>query len=129
MFIRYISRLFTFGGLDGPLAASRATAYAALVPPPKDEEDWQKQRNFIIELSKWENANNSVLIEKARIDILKANGGVPPKVLDPFGGGGSIPLEALRLGCETYSNDYNPVAVILQKLYTSVSTKIRASAK
>ena len=62
-----------------PLAASRATAYAALVPPPKDDEEWQKQRNFIIELSKWENSNNPVLIEKARADILKANGGVPLK--------------------------------------------------
>jgi len=55
------------------------------------------------------------MIEKARKEILEANGGVPPKVLDPFGGGGSIPLEALRLGCETYSNDYNPVAVLIQK--------------
>ena len=36
-------------------------------------------------------------------------------MLDPFGGGGAIPLEALRLGCETYSNDYNPVAVLIQK--------------
>jgi adenine-specific DNA methylase len=98
-----------------PLAASRATAYAALVPPPNDDEEWQKQRNFIIELSKWENSNNPALLEKARADILKANGGIPPKVLDPFGGGGSIPLEALRLGCETYSNDYNPVAVLIQK--------------
>ena len=42
---------------------------------------------------------------------MKANGGKPQKVLDPFGGGGAIPLEALRLGCETYSNDYDPVAV------------------
>ena len=98
-----------------PLAASRATAYAALVPPPKNEEEWQRQRDFIIELSKWVNLNNSKFIEKARTDILKANGGVPPKVLDPFGGGGSIPLEAVRLGCETYSNDYNPVAVLIQK--------------
>jgi putative DNA methylase len=40
---------------------------------------------------------------------------VPPKVLDPFGGGGAIPLEALRLGCETYSSDLNPVAVLIQK--------------
>jgi len=55
------------------------------------------------------------MIEQARKEILEANGGTPPKVLDPFGGGGSIPLEALRLGCETYSNDYNPVAVLIQK--------------
>jgi len=51
----------------------------------------------------------------ARKEILKAYGGRPPKVLDPFGGGGAIPLEALRLGCETYSNDYNPAAVLIQK--------------
>ena len=55
------------------------------------------------------------MIERARKKILKAYGGKAPKVLDPFGGGGSIPLECLRLGCETYSNDLNPVAVLIQK--------------
>src|SRR3989304_1283661 len=98
-----------------PLASSRATAYAALIPPPKDTEDWNKTRNFIAEFSKWENSLNQTMIQKARADILKANGGKPPRVLDPFGGGGAIPLEALRLGCETYSNDLNPVAVLIQK--------------
>jgi len=47
--------------------------------------------------------------------FLKANGGKPPKVLDPFAGGGAIPLEALRLGCETYASDLNPVAVLILK--------------
>ena len=118
-----------------PLAASRATAYAALVPPPEDIDEWQKQRDFIIELSKWGNSNNQVLLEKARRDILKAHaerlseelgenitvediesGKYPrPRVLDPFAGGGSYPLEALRLGCEAYANDYNPVAVLIEK--------------
>jgi len=98
-----------------PLASSRSTAYAALIPPPKDTEDWNKTRNFIAEFSKWENSLNQTMIQKARADILKANGGKPPRVLDPFGGGGAIPLEALRLGCETYSNDLNPVAVLIQK--------------
>ncbi len=98
-----------------PLAASRATAYAALTPAPKTPDEWNAKRNFITELCKWENSNNQQLLEKARKDILEANGGVPPKVLDSFAGGGSIPLEALRLGCETYSNDYNPVAVLIQK--------------
>ncbi len=98
-----------------PLASSRATAYAALVPEPKDVDDLNARRNFIIELSKWENSNNRELLDKARKDILKANDGQPPKVLDPFGGGGSIPLEALRLGCETYTGDLNPVAVLIQK--------------
>ena len=46
---------------------------------------------------------------------MDAHDGQSPKVLDPFGGGGSIPLEAQRLGCETYSCDLNPVAVLIQK--------------
>ncbi len=98
-----------------PLAASRATAYAALSPTPKDIEEWDRRRKFIIELCQWENSNNQPLLEKARQEILAANGGVPPKVLDPFSGGGSYPLEALRLGCEAYANDYNPVAVLIEK--------------
>ena len=98
-----------------PLAASRATAYAALIPLSKDTDEWSRKREFIINLSKWENSLNSHLIKKAQRDILEANDGIPPKVLDPFGGGGAIPLEALRLGCETYSNDLNPVAVLIQK--------------
>lgn len=98
-----------------PLASSRSTAYTALTPPPESTDVWSRKRDFIVNLSKWENALNPHFIEQARQDILNANGGVPPKVLDPFGGGGSIPLEALRLGCETYSNDLNPVAVLIQK--------------
>lgn len=98
-----------------PLAASRATAYAALTPAPKDAEEWQKKRDFIVQLSQWENSNNQSLLERARREILEANGGVPPKVLDPFSGGGSYPLEAMRLGCDSYANDYNPVAVLVEK--------------
>ena len=98
-----------------PLASSRATNYAALIPAADDIDEWNKKRQFIIDFSKWENSLNQTMIDRARKDILKANGGKPPKVLDPFGGGGAIPLEALRLGCETYSNDLNPVAVLIQK--------------
>jgi putative DNA methylase len=98
-----------------PLAASRATAYAALTPYPKTEEERENKKRFIIDLCQWENSNNQTLLERARSDILEANGGVPPKILDPFAGGGSYPLEALRLGCETYANDYNPVAVLIEK--------------
>ncbi len=106
-----------------PLASSRATSYAALIPASKGLPlsvakgivEWNKKREFIISLSKWENSLNQSLIERARRDILEANGGKPPKVLDPFAGGGAIPLEALRLGCETYASDYNPVAVLILK--------------
>ena len=98
-----------------PLASSRATAYAALVPSSRDTDEWNRKRNFIINFSKWENSLNVHLAERAHKEILEANDGTPPKVFDPFGGGGSIPLEALRLGCDTYSNDLNPVAVLIQK--------------
>ncbi|MDK2782005.1 MAG: putative methylase, partial [Archaeoglobi archaeon] len=97
-----------------PLASSRATAYAALIPATEDIEKAEKVKQFISELSKWENSLNPTYIEKAREDIRKVLG-YTPKVLDPFAGGGAIPLEALRLGCETYASDYNPVAVLILK--------------
>jgi len=97
-----------------PLASSRATAYAALIPVPDSIEEIEKKKNFIAELCKWENSLNPAYIEKARKDIKEALG-YTPRVLDPFAGGGAIPLEALRLGCETYASDYNPVAVLILK--------------
>ena len=80
-----------------PLAASRATAYAALTGMPEDPLEWQKKRDFIIELSKWENSNNPQLLERARKEILDANNARPPKVIDPFSGGGSYPLKLYAL--------------------------------
>ena len=98
-----------------PLASSRATNYAALIPASESPEEWDKTRQFIIELAKWENSLNPRIIEKARKDILSLNGGKAPRILDPFAGGGSIPLEALRLGCEVHAIEYNPVAVLVLK--------------
>ena len=112
-----------------PLGPTRATTYAALVDnpsvsPQKKDNDalltnnvipHPSKHSFISELSRWENALNPLWIDQARRDILDSNNGKPPKVLDPFGGGGSIPLETLRLGCETHSCDLNPVSVLIQK--------------
>ena len=98
-----------------PLAASRSTIYASLVDPPENTDEWGAKSGMVADLSPWECTKDSRLIEKARAEILAANNGRRPKVLDPFGGGGSIPLEALRLGCETYSGDINPVAILIQK--------------
>lgn len=98
-----------------PLAASRATAYAALVPAPESEEDRLRQLQVVAELAEWESASNAALLERVREAISKAHGNRTPRVLDCFAGGGAIPLEALRLGCETYALDYNPVAVLLLK--------------
>jgi adenine-specific DNA methylase len=77
--------------------------------------EWNTKKQFIEDLAKYENSLNKIIIEKARKDILQANNGEILKVLDPFSGGGSIPLECLRLGMETYANDYNPVAVLILK--------------
>ncbi len=98
-----------------PLAASRATTYAALIPAPKDDSEYEEKKRFIIELSKWENSLNPEIINRARKDILEASSGKTLRVLDPFAGGGSIPLECLRLGLETYAGEYNPVAVLILK--------------
>ena len=101
-----------------PLAVCRAVIYASLVPAPKDEKERKEQHEFIIKLVNWDTLNpkhpDHWVIGEAKRRILEANGGVPPKVLDPFAGGGSIPLEAQRLGCETYASDLNPLAHIIE---------------
>ena len=98
-----------------PLASSRATAYAALIPSSKNVEEWNNKKKFIESLSKWENILNKNIINRATKDISNYFEGVVPKVLDPFSGGGAIPLESMRLGCDTYASDYNPVAVLIEK--------------
>ncbi|MDI6714411.1 MAG: DUF1156 domain-containing protein [Thermodesulfovibrio sp.] len=98
-----------------PLASSRATAYASLIPFINEPDEWNKKRNFIIELAKWENSLNLNIINKAREDILHYSNNKILRVLDPFSGGGSIPLECLRLGMEVHATEYNPVAVFILK--------------
>lgn len=107
-----------------PLAACRAAIFAALVPQPDDPGEAAKLQKFIAELSNWDNSIDNVsatrtkeahhYIRDARQYIHDAFGGRAPRVLDPFAGGGAIPLEALRLGCETHALDLNPVAHIIQ---------------
>jgi adenine-specific DNA methylase len=86
-------------------------------------EDTPRNRclEFIKHLVKWENSNNPEYIEPARKLIAAAHKflhpdaqGEAPKVLDPFAGGGAIPLEALRLGCEAHAVDLNPVAHLIE---------------
>jgi hypothetical protein len=68
-----------------PLASSRTTNYAALVPAPDNIDEWNKKRQFIIDFSKWENSLNPALIEWARKDILEANGGKARKLAQSCG--------------------------------------------
>jgi putative DNA methylase len=94
-----------------PLAAARAAVYAALVPAPRDL-DSEKLDAFFKALCAWGGPESA--IRQARKEILAANRGAPPKVLDMFAGGGAIPLEATRLGCETTALELNPVAHLIE---------------
>ncbi len=98
-----------------PLASSRTTAYASLIKKSETNEERRSKKNFIIELGKWKNISNKNIIRRAKEDIFDNFSNQPPRILDPFAGGGSIPLEALRLGCDVYASDYNPVAVLIEK--------------
>ncbi|GIU94956.1 MAG: hypothetical protein KatS3mg012_1413 [Gaiellaceae bacterium] len=117
-----------------PLAACRAVLFASIVDDPSSrpdlfpteaEQEAERQRLFrlIEELVKWENTTNETVLEAAREEIRKATGGNPPPVLDPFCGGGSIPLEAQRLGLEAHASDLNPVAVLITKALIEIPPK------
>jgi len=78
--------------------------------------------DFIADFSNWDNSTDQRYLETARALTHSAHvalGGAPgtrPLVVDPFAGGGSIPLEALRVGADAFASDLNPVAVLLNKV-------------
>ena len=117
-----------------PLAACRAVLFAQLVDDPSahpdqfpteaDQEVERKRLFDIIErLVEWENINDEALLKEAHDEILKSTDGNPPAILDPFAGGGSIPLEAQRLGLEAHASDLNPVAVLINKALIEIPSK------
>ena len=71
---------------------------------------------FIADFANWDKAANSAYLETSRALVRAAHGEEPPLVVDPFAGGGSIPLEALRVGCEAFASDLNPVACLILKV-------------
>jgi putative DNA methylase len=123
-----------------PLAACRAVLFASLVDDPSSRPDLypteeaqnlRREELFAIirELVKWDNvsggknATDPDIVAKAHKEIIDATGGNPPPVLDPFCGGGSIPLEAQRLGLEAHGSDLNPVAVLITKALIEIPPK------
>ena len=117
-----------------PLAACRAVLFAQLVDDPsshpdkfptEEAQERERKRLFgIIEnLVKWENSSNDAVLAAARKEIEDSCNGNPPPILDPFAGGGSIPLEAQRLGLEAYASDLNPVAVLINKALIEIPPK------
>lgn len=117
-----------------PLAAARAVLFAQLVDDPSarpdefpTEELQRKERErlhgLIERLVVWENVRDQRLLGEARAEILKSTDGHPPAILDPFAGGGTIPLEAQRLGLEAHASDLNPVAVLINKALIEIPPK------
>ncbi|WP_343233219.1 DUF1156 domain-containing protein [Miltoncostaea oceani] len=117
-----------------PLAAARAVLFAQLVDDPSSlpeqfptEESQRVERarlhKLIERLATWENTRDQTLMAEAHAEILRSTGGNPPPILDPFAGGGSIPLEAQRLGLEAHASDLNPVAVLINKALIEIPPK------
>lgn len=135
-----------------PLAAARAVIFAQMVDDPSSfpdlfpterKQDKERERLFRIieDLVKWENTTNETVLEKARAEIWASwrracaeNADHPrakelfdrarlPAFHDPFAGGGTLPLEAQRLGLESYASDLNPVAVLINKAMIEIPPK------
>lgn len=133
-----------------PLAACRAVLWSSLVDDPsgymptEEAANDERERLFRIleKLIKWDNSNNEEILDEARLEIARSVArdlGVDmpvgkaaireflatkaPPVLDPFAGGGSIPLEAQRLGLRAYASDLNPVAVLINKALIEIPPK------
>ena len=140
-----------------PLAAARAVIFAQMVDDPSSNPDLfpteraqekERQRLFTIieQLVRWENTTNEAVLQRAREEIWQSwrracaenadhprakelfNRHVLPVFHDPFAGGGSLPLEARRLGLDAYASDLNPVAVLINKAMIEIPSKFAGSA-
>jgi putative DNA methylase len=98
-----------------PLAMSRAVVFGTLLPDPGDDAKRKEILDLVAEASSFEASTNPSRINPLRKLLAEAYPDGPPKVLDCFAGGGAIPLEALRLGCDTTAVDLNPVAHLIEK--------------
>jgi putative DNA methylase len=115
-----------------PLVACRAAVYGALVPALGGKEAAKEAADFVADLCKYPGPRRTVTEaqrhilqahaqrlsaergELVTVEDIEAGRAPRPRVLDMFAGGGAIPLEALRLGCEAYALDLNPVAHLIE---------------
>ncbi len=140
-----------------PLAAARAVIFAQMVDDPSScpdlfptekaqEKERQRLFRIIEDLVEWENTTNETVLDRARAEIWQSwrracadNAAHPrakelfdrhklPAFHDPFAGGGSLPLEAQRLGLESYASDLNPVAVLICKAMIEIPPKFAGRA-
>lgn len=131
-----------------PLATARAVLFAQLVDDPSAREDEfrteaeqrgetdadayvaaqiqsERERLFdlITRMVDWDNLGDERLFDAVRAEIDRSTNGNPPAIVDPFAGGGTIPLEAQRLGLEAHASDLNPVAVLINKALIEIPPK------
>ena len=136
-----------------PTATSRAVLFSQLVDDPSEryEEfleaaraegeadpesaaeravEAERRRLFILitRMVNWDNIGDEHLMREVREEIRRSTGEEPPAVLDPFAGGGSIPLEAQRLGLEAHASDLNPVAVLINKALIEIPPRFAGRA-
>lgn len=136
-----------------PLATARAVLFAQLVDDPSENaEEYLKEAQgraetnldgyverriaaerarlfgLIERMVDWDNLNDDVLFDQIRAEIMSSTGGNPPDILDPFAGGGTIPLEAQRLGLKAHASDLNPVAVLINKALIEIPPKFDGQA-
>jgi putative DNA methylase len=140
-----------------PLATARAVIFAQMVDDPSDVpelfpteklQDRERQRLFRIieDLVQWENTTNETVLQRAREEIWQSwrracadniahpdageifNRDVLPAFHDPFAGGGALPVEAQRLGLDSYASDLNPVAVLINKAMIEIPPKFAGRA-
>lgn len=120
-----------------PTATARAVLFSQIVDDPTtrpdlfptvEEQEAERRELFTIieQISNWDVVKDDKggFFEKAREKIQLHTGGNPPPVIDPFAGGGSIPLEAQRLGLEAHASDVNPVAVLLEKALIEIPSEL-----
>jgi len=131
-----------------PLATARAVLFAQLVDDPSERSDEYREEaerlgepdvdgyvegrvdaererlfDLITRMVDWDNLGDEELFDQVRAEILRSTDGKPPAILDPFAGGGTIPLEAQRLGLEAHASDLNPVAVLINKALIEIPPK------
>ena len=134
-----------------PLATARAVLFSQLVDDPsndidtyrqeavdkgyEDPDGWAEHRvkqererlfDLIKRMVNWDNLGDEGLFDQIRAEIQRSTNGNPPAILDPFAGGGTIPLEAQRLGLEAHASDLNPVAVLINKALIEIPPKFAA---
>lgn len=136
-----------------PTATSRAVLFSQLVDDPSEryeefleaaraegeadpesaaeravEAERRRLFTLITRMVNWDNIGDEHLMREIREEIRRSTGEEPPAVLDPFAGGGSIPLEAQRLGLEAHASDLNPVAVLINKALIEIPPRFAGRA-